>query len=189
MTYIECVTLGIIRRIKRIIVKYMNQTKTISKTSNLSLIIQFALFLGLAIGAPFLGNQLLTGTIVNGLLVISAYSLGFRGAMLIALLPSSISLFVGLLPVAMAPMVPFIIMSNILLVLVVSKFRGRNYFVGGVSAAFVKAIFLFVISYIMFNLFLTGPGAKIASSMMGYMQLLTAMLGVLVAYPFVKNIK
>lgn len=147
---------------------------------------QFVVLLSLAIVAPLLGNQLLTGTLVNGLLVVSVFSLGVGGSVLLALLPSSVSLFFGLLPAAMAPMIPFIIMSNILMVLMVNAFKGKNYFIGGFLGAIIKASFLFFVSYIMFNFFLQGAGAKAASSMMGYMQLLTASLGVVLAYPVVK---
>lgn len=167
----------------------MDQTKSITKSKELLIVGQFALFLGLAIAAPFLGNQLLTGTLVNGLLAISVFSFGIGGAMLVALLPSSISLFLGLLPAVMAPMVPFIILSNIAFVLVLNSLRNKNYFLGGVLGSLAKASFLFAISYIMFNFFLSGNGARVASSMMSYMQLLTALLGITIAYPLVKFVK
>ncbi len=165
----------------------MNTTNILINQKSTTLAIRFVVCLALVMIAPFFGNQLITGAIVNAVIIASVFLLGTRGAILIAILPSSISLFFGLLPAVMAPMIPFIITGNIVLALVVNKFRD-NYFTGGVLASIAKAGFLFVISYIMFNYFLAGPGAKIASSMMSYMQLLTALLGMILAYPLVKII-
>jgi hypothetical protein len=167
----------------------MNQSKAISISKEYSMIMKFVAFLGLTMVAPFLGNQLLTGTLVNALLVSSVFVFGIRGALLLALTPSLVSVTVGLLPSAMTPMIPFIITANVLLVAIVDRFRKSNYFSIGLFGASAKAGFLFLVSYIMFNIFLTGPGAKVASSMMGYMQLLTASLGVIVAYPIVRAFK
>lgn len=167
----------------------MNQVIAKIKTKEYVLLGQFTIFLSLAIFAPFLNNQLITGTIVNSLLIASVFVFGIGGASLLAFLPSSVSLFLGLLPMAMAPMIPFIILSNLILIGAVNILKSKNYLTAGIFGAVAKAGFLYVVSFILFNYFLTGTGAKIASSMMGYMQLLTALMGVILAYPLVKMIK
>lgn len=167
----------------------MNQVIAKIKTKEFILLGQFAVFLGLAVFAPFFNNQLITGTLINSLLIVSVFIFSITGASLLAFLPSSISLFLGLLPAAMAPMIPFIILGNLILVYIVDVLRKKNYLMTGILGAVAKAGFLYTVSYVLFNFFLNGAGAKIASSMMGYMQLLTALMGFVLAYPVIKLIR
>jgi len=99
----------------------MSIATTLSKI-RVNYLAKFILLLALAIGAPVLGihSQWITGSIVNMVLILSVFLVGVRGAVLIGLLPSTIALGTGLLPAALAPMLPFIIISNIILVLVFS---------------------------------------------------------------------
>jgi hypothetical protein len=167
----------------------MNQSKAIAIKKDFSLLINFAIVLSLVVVAPLLSNQLLTGTLVNFLLVISVFLFGFSGAFLIVFIPSMISWFLGLLPLAMGPMIPFIFLGNLIFVVAIDKLKNKNYWLAGGIAASAKAIFLFVSSYILFNFFLGGIGIKAAASMMGYMQMLTASFGVILAYGILRIMK
>lgn len=164
----------------------MDKIKTITLGQNYSLLATFAAILFLTVFAPLLNNQLLTGTLVNSLLILSVFLCGFNGAILIAFLPSMISWYTGLLPMAMGPMIPFVFLANFILILIVRIFQKKNYWLAGGLAIIAKAVFLSVISYILFSFFLTGIEAKIAISMMSYMQLLTAALGLILAYGILK---
>lgn len=128
----------------------------------------FALFLAITILAPFIKIQLVTGTIVNFVLYISTLSLGIEAGLLIGLLPSFVSVFANLLPLALLPMIPYIILSNMILVLVFGLIYKKNFAAAIVASSFFKFIFLFSISYFLFKGFVL---------MMSWPQLATALLG------------
>jgi hypothetical protein len=148
----------------------------------------FASFVGIASLAPILRQQLITGSIVNAMLLISLILLGRTAAILIGFLPSVISLLLGFLPLVLAPFLPFIIAGNIILVLVVESLRKKNYWLAMVSGGFLKFIFLAVSSSIIINLFIKSPIAKQLAFMMSWPQMFTAIFGGVLAYLFVKNI-
>ncbi len=52
----------------------------------------FCGFLAIAVLSPYFGNQLITGSIINALLFISASVLGLEAAFLLCLIPSLISI-------------------------------------------------------------------------------------------------
>ena len=85
---------------------------------NISYAVNFLILLAAATGAPLIGihSQWLTGPIVNMALILAVFIIGIRGALLIGILPSTIALGTGLLPTVLAPMIPFIIISNFLLI-------------------------------------------------------------------------
>ncbi len=62
--------------------------------------------------APLFHFQPVTGPIVNAILFIAVSLLGIEYALLIGLIPSVIALSTGLLPAILAPMIPFIMLSN-----------------------------------------------------------------------------
>ena len=148
----------------------------------------FAGFVGIVSLAPVFKNQLITGTLVNAVLFISLVVLGRTGAVLIAFLPSIISISVGFLSLALAPFLPFIIAGNIILVLAFDVLRKKNYWAAMAIAGFLKFGFLAIASSIAVNLFIKGPIAKQLVFMMSWPQLITALCGGFLAYLFIKNI-
>jgi len=143
---------------------------------------QFLLILALMLFAPFIGNQIITGTIVNASLLMSVMLFGLPGAVILCFAPSVISLFTGLLPWVMMPMVPFIILGNILLVLIFDLLRKNNFFLGLVPAALLKFSFLFLVSNYLIHFFVKQAVASNIAVMMSWPQLITALLGGVVAY-------
>lgn len=124
-------------------------------------------------------NQWITGTIVNAILFLAVRRAGILNAALVAALPSSIALVRGLLPAPMAALIPYIILSNIILISAFFSFK-KHPLVGVFAASFLKFIFLFVAA----TYFL-----KIASPllvMMQWPQLFTALAGGLVALGVIK---
>ncbi|MFA6252003.1 MAG: iron hydrogenase [Candidatus Paceibacterota bacterium] len=161
------------------------QSKAIAISRDHSLLANFAIVLALITIAPLFQNQIVTGSIVNALLIISVFLCGFSGAFLLIFIPSMISLFLGLLPSGMMLMIPFIFIGNAILVLNINAFKNR-YWLGAIIGVFAKAAFLFASSYLLLNFFTNGISAKVASSMMGYLQLLTASVGAIIAYGTLK---
>lgn len=151
-----------------------------------------ATFVGLlAIGvvAPYLNNQLVTGPIVNATLIIATVALGAREAILIGLFPSLISITTGLLPIVLAPAIPFIMVGNTLLIVVFDLLRRKSYWTGAIGGAVAKFIFLFGFSSIVAGLFTNPLFAKKATLMLGSVQLVTALIGVVIAYIFLSFAK
>lgn len=168
----------------------MNQVKilTIRKEIILTLI-KFAILLGIATIAPLFHQQSITGPIVNATLFISVMLLGAQNAILIGLIPSLIALSVGTLPAILAPMIPFIMFGNTILILTFSYLRKKNYWLGMVLASILKFMFLAFTSSIVINLLLKKEVATSVSAMMSWPQFLTALGGGLIAYIFLKSIK
>lgn len=164
------------------------KTLVLSKLRVTSLV-QFSALTAIAVFAPLTHNQIITGSLVNATLFIAAATLGFRGATLISFVPSLLALFFGTLPISLAPFIPFIILSNILLVLVFISFRKANYFVRIFSAAALKFLFLFTISSWAFSFLFQGALFKTALIMLGWPQLITALIGGALAYAFLKGSK
>ncbi|MFZ3057783.1 MAG: hypothetical protein WA092_01925 [Minisyncoccales bacterium] len=159
----------------------MEQVLSIDKKIVLSLA-QFIVLLLVVCLAPIANNQIITGTIVNASLLIGVVLLGMRGAILLCFLPSLISLMTGSLAMVMAPMVPFIIIGNVSLVYIFNLLRKKNFFLGLIPAALIKFSFLFLVSNFLISFFIKQPVADKIAVMMSYPQLITALLGGVVAY-------
>ncbi|MCK4319395.1 hypothetical protein KAW38_02385 [Candidatus Micrarchaeota archaeon] len=137
----------------------------------------FLFLIPLAIPSP----QILTGSIVNLFLVISAFK--FRGKQLIPiiLLPSIAALTRGLLFGPFTPflvyLLPFIWTANLLLILGVKYLIFElklNQWLSIILSSGIKALFLFSIAYAGFSIF-SLPELFLSS--MGIFQLMTALAG------------
>ena len=151
--------------------------------------VQFISLLAVATLAPFLLSQAVVGPMVNATLFISVVLLGARNAVLIGILPSLVALSTGLLPPVLAPMIPFIMTGNILLIMVFSSLRKKNYWLGMVTASILKFVFLFGASSIVIDLLLNKSVAPKVAMIMSYPQLFTALSGGLIAFLFLRSIK
>lgn len=169
--------------------KYLEQVnvKWLAQFLTLSFVATFLPF--------FIHQQIITGPIVNAVLILALFLTGLRSALLISCLPSSIALVGGLLPIALAPTIPFIIISNLLFVLVINFVSNKakddgitkkNYFFGTLTAAGLKFVFLLLSVNIIATFFISGNLIVTVGRMMGVMQLLTAIIGTGLAYPIVK---
>ena len=154
----------------------------VSNSKILLRVAQFAIVLALIVSAPLIGNQIVTGTIVNALLLGSVILFGFGGALSLCFIPSIVSLFFVLLPGVMAPMVPFIIMGNILLIWVFDSLRKKNFFLGLIPGALLKFSFLFLTSTYLIHFFIQQAVVSKIAVMMSWPQLITALLGGVVVY-------
>lgn len=177
-----------------------NQQKTIATTFpvatyeakdiawTITFIIAAVIFPALLAHTP--QNQWITGTIVNAILFLAVWRVGFVNAALVAALPSSIALMRGLLPAPMAVLIPYIILANIIMIAVFYFAQKTNLearlpsLVFAVSfAAFLKFAFLFAV---------TSYFLKVASPllvMMHWPQLFTALAGGLIAVGIIKLYK
>jgi len=181
---------------------------TLTKT-NVTYLVKFLILLTIATGAPLLGfhSQWITGPIVNAVLILSVFVIGARGALLIGMLPSTIALGTGLLPAVLAPMIPFIIISNSILVLAIDvatrlrpfnpnnpttqlDYGGQapsiNYWIGLFCGSALKFLFLFFTSSIVIDLLLNKSIATKIAQVMSWPQFFTAMIGGILAFGVLK---
>ena len=168
----------------------MNNAKAlVINREKVNVLIQFVVLVGIATAAPLIGQQAITGPIVNASLFLSTIFLGVRAGILVGLLPSLIALSVGLLPPVLAPMIPFIMIGNVILVLCFDFLKKRNYWLRVVIASGLKFFFLFATSSIVVNLVLKTEIAKRVAGIMSWPQFLTALAGGLIAYLGIKSFK
>ncbi|MFH0740129.1 MAG: ECF transporter S component [bacterium] len=163
----------------------MIKTLALDKTKITSLV-YFATLLGVSIIAPLFHFQPITGPIVNACLFIATALLGVQAGIMLGLLPSLVALSVGTLPTPLAPMVPFIMASNAIMVVVFASVRHMSDTVAIISASVLKFLFLFSTSYIVIHLITQKPIAQKAATVMSWPQLTTALLGGLLAFAFLK---
>jgi len=148
--------------------------------------IYFLVFIAIIAIVPFLKNQFIVGPIVNAVLLASVISLGVFQAVFFAVLPSVVSFLSGLLPVSFAFMLPFIAISNILLVTTFGAFYKRGYWKSAILASFLKFFFLFgsVLVFLWANS--SNMNANKLLAMFGYLQLFSALMGSLIVGVFRK---
>lgn len=158
-----------------------------------------AQFLSLAAVATFLPFiihiQWITGPIVNALLIIILFIVGLRAALIMALIPSVMALAGGLLPAILAPVVPFIMISNVIFILSVDYFyrSAKNQFTGfwvGVGVGgLLKYLFIWFNANLMINLVLQkGMGVAVAR-IVSWPQFATALAGGVIAWAILRWLK
>lgn len=156
----------------------MDNTKVLvwDKSQTIALT-QFVGLVAVATVVPLFHQQLITGPVVNATLFVATILLGTSRGMLVGLIPSLIALSVGTLPAALAPMVPFIMTSNALLILVFNSLKSKNFWLAIGVSSLVKFFFLYGTSFIVINLLMKKELAASVAIMMSWPQLITALAG------------
>lgn len=163
-------------------------TTTIPKSKTKTLV-QLGALLSIATFIPLIHHQPTVGPTINAALFITTALLGINHGILIALIPSPVALAAGLLPAVLAPMAPFIMISNIILVYTFNKLWKKNYWQAIFTASFFKFVFLWLTSTYLLEYFTKQAIAKNIATMMSWPQLFTALSGGLIAYGFLKYFK
>ncbi len=142
----------------------------------------------------FIHLQWITGPVINAILIIVLFLSGLRAAIVVSAVPSLMALAGGLLPVFLAPAVPFIILGNILFVAVIgylyyhsnkSDAYWRSTFVG----ALVKFTLLFISAKFLVFFIQNSKAAVVLATMLGVNQLFTALAGSIIAFLILKMLK
>ncbi len=161
-----------------------------------------AIFLALliviqAVTAPF-GIPLITGSLVNLILIVTVMTCGFYSGLVVAVISPIVATLIGIGP--MWVFVPFIALGNFVLILlwyIVSKRIFKEKLVGSFVALVVGAVCKFLVLYlsivqVMIPFFLNLPEkkAEVLSATFSLPQLFTALIGGVVAIivlPIVKK--
>ncbi len=145
------------------------------------------ILVGIAMAAPVLfKQQYITGTIVNATLILGAVILGSKDAILIGLLPSTMAISAGIISPVLAPMIPFIIVGNTILILTFCYLSKINYWLGAVAGSVLKFGFLYATSTIVIGLLLNTQVAPVVAQAMSWPQLFTALAGSILAFGILK---
>lgn len=166
------------------------QTITLPKTHNAIYyysLISISFLIPLFISGP----QLLTGSIVNAFLFLSTYSFHKKRLLPIVILPSIGAVLNGILFGTFTPFLlyfmPFIWVGNYILTMVFASMIKKNSFIPSLFISTVsKSAFLFLIAYLYVGIHLVP---SIFLKAMGIVQLVTALLGGILAFAINKLIK
>jgi len=153
-------------------------------------IITFTSLLAIATVVPFfIHSQYITGPLVNFILFTAVILLGPFEAVLLGIIPSTVALASGLLPLPLAPMIPFIMVGNALLVAVFYYTRKIGFIKSVILASLLKFLFLHSIVTLLMSTLLAEKLVANLAIMMSWPQFVTAVAGGVVAYMFLKKIR
>lgn len=168
---------------------------------NISALTQFLVLAGVATFLPFvIHQQLITGPIVNAILILALFTVGIRSALTLCLIPSLMALSGGLLPAVLAPVVPFIMISNVILILSLdyavnagerqtAPINAKRYWLGLCIGAGLKFLFLFASVNVISKLLIKQELAMKVAQMMSWPQFATAITGGAIAWLILKKLK
>lgn len=161
------------------------KTKTIS-----SKLITFSIITLLSFLTPaIIHKQAITGPIINACLILATSLVGPTEAIVLGLAPSIIALSRGLLPLPLAPLVPFIMASNTIYIITYYYLAKKSKLLAILTSSTAKFLFLSTVTKsIMSNLLKAGIFQK-AVNMMTIAQLTTALIGGLIALTILSSIK
>jgi len=159
----------------------------IDKNPTVQAALYFALLLAITIVPLFVHIQSFSGVWVNFILIFTCLKLGIRYALPLTFVPSIAAVSSGLFPLVLAPMIPFIIVGNILLILIIHLFK-CNFFVSLSIAALAKFALLYSTSHFLAQYFLPEMFFDKVVVMMGWHQFATAMMGGLFAFFILKGL-
>lgn len=166
----------------------MNKEKTLTIDRNsISFLTWLVVLTGIATIVPLFHQQMITGPIVNATLFVATIILGAQMGIFAGLIPSIIALSIGTLPPALAPMVPYIMISNVILILTFNFLKDKNYWLAMILASLLKFLFLFSTSSLVIGLLMKKELAESVAMMMSWPQLVTALAGGVIAWIFFKK--
>jgi len=158
-----------------------------------------AQLLGLAITATFLPFiihiQWITGPLVNALLILILFIVGIRSALIMCVVPSLMALAGGLLPLALAPVIPFIMIGNMIFILCIdyfyrsSKKQLTGYWVGVFLGGALKFLFIWLNANLMIRLIMHNELGAAIAKLISWPQFATAIVGGAIAWGILKWLK
>lgn len=149
------------------------------------------LVLGLFVGVvpAFVHEQWLTGPFVNAILIITCVLVGPMEAVFLGLVPSTVALSSGLLPLPLAPMIPFIMISNAIFVAVFHYLSKKSFSLGVLIGALLKFLFLYFFVTFLATTLLSATLLPKVAIIMSWPQFATALLGGIFAFAVLKFLK
>jgi riboflavin transporter len=158
-----------------------------------------AQLLGLSLTATFLPFiihvQWVTGPLVNALLILILFVVGIRSALVMCFVPSLMALAGGLLPFALAPVIPFIMLGNVIFILSVDYFYKsakkeiNGYWAGVFVGGALKYLFILFNANLMVIYFMHNQLGVAVARLVSWPQFATAVAGGAIAWVILKWLK
>jgi hypothetical protein len=155
--------------------------------------------IGLSVIATFLPFvihiPLITGPIINALLILILFIVGIRYALLMCFVPSLMALAGGLLPFVLAPVIPFIMLGNVIFILSIdyfyraSKKQYNGYWIGVFLGAALKYLFIWFNTNLMIGFILREQISAAVARTVSWPQFATAAAGGVIAWAILKWLK
>lgn len=157
---------------------------TLKKVNTQKLQLAFLLLSTLIVMPMLLHSQWYTGTIVNAILVLTLLRVGLKESILFCFVPSIVVFATGALSAPLLPIIPFIMASNLILVLIISQTQKRKFqkINSLFLASFLKFAFLYGSWTFLMSSFLNENLLIKTATIFGGMQFITAFLGTLIAF-------
>lgn len=161
--------------------------------NNTKYLVRSGLFLALAISFQLIGrafpqiSQYFVGSGVNAILLMATFTCGTWWGVAIGAFTPITALFVGQLAQPLAPFIPFIMLGNIIFVVlfgILKDYRDWGMYAGLILGALLKFLFLFYSASKLVHVFrinLPAKVLKVLATAMGIPQLITAIIGGIVA--------
>lgn len=148
--------------------------KTLNKTQWLT---RTAMLLAVAVAVQAMHMpQLLTGSLVNAILILAVIFTGLSGGLIIGAITPWMAFMLSILPPALAPLLPVIMLANMTLAALFFLVRKSNDFVAAVVASLAKyLVFFLAVNYLLQLLGVNLPPKLVVA--FGITQLFTALIG------------
>lgn len=162
---------------------HTKQSQTLSLDNISTKTLTAGILLAIAVFLPsIIYNQAITGPIINAVLLLSTVLLGPSTAIMIGLIPSVAALSRGLLPLPLAPIVPFIMLANGLYIYAFHALQKKSFALAVIAASMLKFAFLHFTSQFLLAGLLPAQFLTPAANMMSWPQLATALAGGLITW-------
>lgn len=133
--------------------------------------------------------NLLTGVIVNCILVFVSIFIGLRSSVVLCMLSPFCGLITGHVPVVMFPVLPMIVLGNLLLVFVLSKLAKKSLILRILIPACIKALIIGIGGMLLVHVFIPDKLADfLLLSVLG-IQFFTAVPGILLGIKLSEKFK
>lgn len=142
------------------------------------------------VGRSLPNSNFIVGPLVNMCLLIATMTAGVGGGIAIAILSPFTSLLNNNAPIAAAllPFAPVIAAANVIFILTFYFLYNKNKYAGVICASVLKFGFLFLLIRVFLNMFDFPKFTEKLIALFSWPQLLTALIGGLVALPIIKAI-
>lgn len=154
---------------------------------NTKMITRTGVLLALTLAIQFMKlPQFITGAGVNAMLLITVMAVGVLQGGIIGCITPVIAIMVGIIKPPMAPVIPFIAASNVLLVVIFHTLRKKNDSLALIVAALTKFLVLYGAVRLFLVNILPNPVFEKVAIAFGVTQLFTALAGGFIAMAVMK---
>ena len=168
----------------------------VAEKVNTQKLTRFLALVGIAAMLPFFIHlQWLTGTLVNAVLILILFFAGRKYAIFACFIPSLMALAGGLLPAILLPLIPFIMLGNVIYVLAIDgsynylRDNFRGYWLGILAGSLAKFSFLYSAAIFLFSLVLKKALPAPIILLVSWPQFATAVIGGMIAWIFLRWLK